>query len=579
MKSKRWLSLKRIWSETKWFVLAVLWFLGILLGYLGFAAYAESQSLDWGFMDTLYRSLQLISMNSGGLEGEVSWMLDAARYFLPALTALTAFQALTNIFREQTQWLRLWRLKDHIVVCGLGRKGTHLVEDLLAMGCRVVVIEAEIDPISANEYRRNGAVVLEGDATDLVTLEAARVGRASHLICFLGQDRNNLRILHQSLALIDPKDRSPLTCILHLASKALLDLVKQSELSLGEQAGIRIETFNVYDQAARNLIQGDAEWQNLPEKAEITGHLLVVGLGRLGQNLVTQAGYTWYRKGSQSPLKITVIDLHADAAIDELLENKPQLKTVCQFEAVQLDVSSNTRLFSALATVQLDASFEQVYICLGDSILSMQVCLALMQSRANRTVPLWVRLENRSGLAELLKDQISKQSARDQLHCFDIYEQTCSHTLVVGGEHELLARKLRENFLQELGTKSALEQLKLSWEEVPEEEKQANRAQADRIYRLLQAAGYEVNALTDWDAADRTFNKGDVEAMAQMEHRLWCDWKRSQGWRAGEARNPRLKTNPDLVEWEDLEEVEKDKNRNFIRKLHALLAEIGLQID
>ena len=160
------ITVKRIWAKFKWVILAVLWLVSLLLGYLGFAEYAKVNALDLSPSEALYRTFQLISMNSGAVEGENNWMLEVGRFALPGLTAITALEALAAIFQEQTVWLRLWRKKEHIVVCGLGRKGRFLVDDLLANSYQVVVIEQNVTSVMAEEYRRKGAIILEGDATN-----------------------------------------------------------------------------------------------------------------------------------------------------------------------------------------------------------------------------------------------------------------------------------------------------------------------------------------------------------------------------------------------------------------------------
>lgn len=107
MKRNRKGSFKENWSETRWVILGVLWFGSLMLGYFRFSVYAAARGLSLTFPDKLYRTLQSISMNSGAVEGDPGWMLDIARYLIPALTAFTAFQAVINNFREQTQWVGL----------------------------------------------------------------------------------------------------------------------------------------------------------------------------------------------------------------------------------------------------------------------------------------------------------------------------------------------------------------------------------------------------------------------------------------------------------------------------------------
>jgi len=122
---------------------------------------------------------------------------------------------------------------------------------------------------------------------------------------------------------------------------------------------------------------------------------------------------------------------------------------------------------------------------------------------------------------------ISGTENPDNLIPFDIYEETCTGALVLGGTHELLARKLFKNF--QLSCASDSSQPISNWDDLPEQEKNSNRKQAGRIHALLQSFGYLISPLQDWTARDFIFPNEDLQNMAQMEHDLWCLWKRENG--------------------------------------------------
>jgi hypothetical protein len=492
---------------------------------------------------------------------------------VPSLTAFTAFQAVINLFREQTQWLHLWRLRDHIIVCGLGRKGGYLVDQLLVKGLRVVAIEKNLEPATADEYRRKGVIVIEGDAADPDTLESARLSHASHLICLLGNDQQNLAIALQAHQLVKRSHKKTLTCILHLVSEDLLNLVKKSELNIDKEDHFVLEIFNTYKRTAQILVSQNSLTHSTPS------NLLVVGLGRLGQNIILETVFQRYTQRSAENIKITVIDRDAIAKVGRLLQDYPQMASVCDLEPIQIDLSSNTALQHALPNTGGAPLFDRTFICLGNPILAIQVSLALLEIVNLSNGPFFIRLEKNSGLFNLLENPISGHIEKERIIPFDMYEQTCSYDLVFGGLHELLAIKLRENYVNSLKSPQAEALQKIPWEAISETEKDANRAQANRICHLLNAHGYAVNPLRDWDAGKFLFNAEEVSQMAKMEHTLWCEWKRQDGWQFGAIRDNENKIHPDLVSWEDLPIDERNKNKDFVSKLPELLAELGFQID
>jgi len=569
---------RQLWSETRWILLGIFWLAGFLLGYAGFAEFARDNAHDWSAAHIFYLTLQLVVLESGSVSGKFNWMLDTARFLLPALTAFTAAQAVMDLFHEQTQWLRLWRLRDHVVVCGLGRKGSHLVAELLAQGRQVVAVEKDPNHKDIRQFRRRGGIVLIGDATDAAILTSARIQRARHLICLLNQDGSNLQAAVQAYGLSRGRSRGRLTCVINLDSADLVDLIKHSELAIDPTDSFEIETFNAYARAARLMLQSDTGWQADPA-GEAPRRILVIGMGRLGENLVRQAGYTWHLLKRQEALQITVLDIDAEKKVSALLRKFPQFQKSCQLTPLQMDLSEFNLLHERLLSDPINGAFQRVYICLNDPVISLQVCLNLVRLSRIPPAAIQVRLEGDSELSEFVRNPLPGLADANRVRTFDLYEQTCSADLLVSGTHELLARDLHAVYLRGSGDPFSNQEVSLPWEQLPEETKEANRRQASRIHQLLEAAGYRINPLQDWDAAERQFTADEILLMARLEHNLWRQAKEAEGWRHGAQRDNKRRTNPDLVGWESLNDNEKEKNIAFVRQLPALLAQAGFQID
>lgn len=84
-------------------------------------------------------------------------------------------------------------LKDHYIVCGYGKTGKHVLEELLQRGLDVVMIES--DP-NRNEKLREiydkKFIHLDADATEDQVLKHAGIERAKFLISVLSTDAENL---------------------------------------------------------------------------------------------------------------------------------------------------------------------------------------------------------------------------------------------------------------------------------------------------------------------------------------------------------------------------------------------------
>ncbi len=567
--------LRQFWSENRWLLLGLAWLVSLALGFIGFYIYTIEYGEDWTAGDIIYRTFQLVTMNSGAVDGEVNWFLQFARFLLPLLTIYTVFQALMQLFVEQTQKLRLSRLKDHVVICGMGRKGSRLARELLGLGRQVVIIENELKKENAEVFRHLGAIVLDGDATNKDVLTDARILRARNLVCLVGDDSENLQTAYQAYQLTRTRRAGKLTCIIHLSSIDLLNLIRSSELSTEPGVPFELETFNPYERTARMLLQDNPGWREDSSIKDIPQSLLVVGLGRLGEQLVIQAGYLWHLLQRQGRLCITVVDRDAVEKTQNLLRKHPQLGKVCDLIPLQVDLYTAGPLQNILPIPGEQLLIQQSYICLTDPVLSLQVCLNLLQIPEIITGPIRVQLSKEAGLVDLLEKPLPGLGDIRRVRTFDFYEYACSAALILGGSHEMLARDLHESYR----TGSEFASTRQTWEQLPEALKASNRQQASRIYHLLKAAGYRISPLQNWDADKLTFSETEIVKMVCLEHNLWRQAKEADGWIYGEQRDENTRTHPDLVSWDDLPEGEREKTLAVVRQIPAMLARVGFQID
>src|SRR3990172_72839 len=88
----------------------------------------------------------------------------------------------------------LAKLHAHVIVCGAGETGKHVVEELLKTQTPCVVIEQDLARLKHLE-RFGGMPVIEGDATDGVVLSRARIDIARGLITTLPSDKDNLFVI------------------------------------------------------------------------------------------------------------------------------------------------------------------------------------------------------------------------------------------------------------------------------------------------------------------------------------------------------------------------------------------------
>jgi voltage-gated potassium channel len=84
--------------------------------------------------------------------------------------------------------------KNHFIVCGMGRVGMHVVNELRATNRVHVIIDMEDRNIEEMTGSIRDQIFIRGDATDELTLQQAGIDRASGIFASTGDDSRNLVI-------------------------------------------------------------------------------------------------------------------------------------------------------------------------------------------------------------------------------------------------------------------------------------------------------------------------------------------------------------------------------------------------
>jgi hypothetical protein len=510
--------------------------------------------------------------------------LEAARWLVPLFTAYTAILAAAVLFRRQLQMIRLWYIRKHVVICGLGEKGWLLASQLKQSGRDVVVIEVESSNPKNGLCRESGIVVIEGDAVDFPILRKAAIHRANHLVSVCGDDGINAEVAMTAKELSQGRKRGTLNCKIHITNSQLCELLRKQEFGLETFPTFRLEMFNIYKRGATTLLSKYPPFDDEKGKKSTPPHILIIGVSHLGENLIIQAARSWYdtRTADQGLLRITVVDKDAEKKVAKLQTQFPKLPRSCSLFPVQMSLEgSQMREVGFLPNNSGKHDVNSIYICIRNQILGLQIALELQQ-RMNQNSPIVVRMRESSGLAKLLSNNQQSDMSLQNIYPFDLLHRTCTPDLVLGGMHEILAQAIHEDYLRqrlEEGIQMGQKRSMVHWYELPEDLRESNRRQVDHIRLKLHVVGYGIKPLSDWDSANYQFSKSEVEKMAKMEHKHWMQERMRNGWIfATGPEDAKNKTHPDLVPWERLPESVKEKDRQPTIKLPKLLAQADFQV-
>jgi hypothetical protein len=549
-----------------WAVVAVAFVVVMVLGWVGFAEYQQDHPLAEPHSSPWYLSLQLFVLESGAIDGSLTWELHVARLAAPLVAAYAIVQALAAVFRDQMEAYRLRFVRHHVVVAGLGAKGTRLARSLLRRGDRVVVIEADSVNTDVDLIRALGGLVVVGDARDLETQRRARVPEAGNLVSLCGDDGVNVEVATRARELATGRRAGRLRCTVDLVSPELSLLLATEELERYGQAPVRIDFVNTCAAAAQALLRSHPPFRSLGTDGS-SSPVLIVGDGRTARHLVLAIARSWGLQRTCDPTERLPMGLVGPDA-ERLTQAQDAHPELCRF--AELEAFRDARTAAAARAPSM------VFVCPDDDAAATATALDLRTVLRGRRIEIVVVLQRSAGLGGLL-DSAPEPAGGPTMATFGMLDVTSEPDVLLGGTTELLARALHRIYLAAHAGEAAADDPALrEWSELPELLRESNRDQAAHIAVKLAKVHRTVGQLTDWDVALRPFSDEEVEEMARLEHDRWVDERRAAGWTPG-PRDPLVRTSPYLVPWDDLSEEVRDHDRMFVRELPRILAAVGLQ--
>lgn len=425
---------KNVWESFQWPFIAGLASGALILGYLGFFRYYAALGEPRSPLDLLYLSLQLFTLESGSVAGNIFWELEIARFLAPAVAAFAALKALAVIFRNQLQLIKVKFFQDHVVICGLGKRGMIIAQKFRELRYRVVIIELDEGNDLIDQCRDFGAVVFTGDATEGALLRKANVHRAKHLIAVTGDDGANTEIAIHAFAIVKNNKGHLLTCIIHIFDPQLSQLLCQQELNLNEVDSFQLKFFNVYEKGAQVWL--DRFFPLIKDELATSAepHLLIIGAGQLGESLIHQAALRWekFRGTSPAKLKVDIIDRYAEVKMNRLYSQYSDFKNKCEITPLTTDITSpDFQHGQFLFDERNNCRYKKIFVCLDNDSLGLSTAMSIHQKLQNHEAEVVVRMARDAGLATLLQDKNQRKEQEAGIFAFSLLERTCSPELLL----------------------------------------------------------------------------------------------------------------------------------------------------
>lgn len=230
----------------------------MIFGTLGFCLIEET----WSYWDAFYFTVVTVStvgygdyeISEGGRKFAALLILCGIGAFTYALTTIVQIASDAEAAVRRKMKRLISECSNHIVVCGYGRMGKMICEELDRSNMEVVIVER--NEACVKQAIADGRLVVEGVASQDDTLLSAGIEHAQGIVCAVDSDAENMFVV------ISAQDLNP--CIRIISRAESVDAARKLEragaalvVSPHQMAGKTIATALIHPRLSRFLNSGD----------------------------------------------------------------------------------------------------------------------------------------------------------------------------------------------------------------------------------------------------------------------------------------------------------------------------------
>jgi voltage-gated potassium channel Kch len=532
----------------------------LALGYVGLNEYLSRQAMPEfgrGWADVLFYDLQLFVFNAAPSQGAGPFpvALGIARFLAPASTALAGVETVRLLLGEQ---LRRWvsaTASGHAIVTGDGPVAVELARRLREERRKVVLVSAS--QATVEQGRRHRLLDVCGDPTDPGTLRAAGIRRADVLYACADLGTTSAATALRARGFSRAVGR-PLVAYAQVRDAEVCAALRARRIGAAGDLLFRLDFFSVEDAAARVLLDRYPVTPSGGQPAQV----VIIGFGRLGRAVLREIARRPAPGGP--PAGVTVLGAAAEEVRD-FADRFPVIRRNCSLSCREESVPGTGSCL--------------VLVCLPGNDDALSAGLAAAHSLAGRPGQVVICMSEPSPFgAELSGQGAMLDNVGGRLTVFGVIEEACVPRKIREDLTDQLARAIHRAYVRNCaarGDSLLVNQAMRPWEELPDDLRDANLAQAAHIGVKLEAINCAVIPESA-TAPDFAFTAAETEFLAEMEHLRWMLERRAQGYVQGPAKEGRQ--HPDLIDWQYLSDSTRDKDRDVIRELPAILKDAGFQI-
>jgi hypothetical protein len=583
-------SSKRLMSEKVRLRLLVISFLTALtLGTSGYYHYHVGEE-SVSFSNALYHAAQLFLLHAPHFGEPVPWTLEIARWLAALSTIFLIFDFAIRFFYREKTGLKLQRLKNHSIVCGLGSKGMAVVEKLYQSDKKIVAVEKFPDAEMEERLRRMGIPMVTGDATKKEILLEARIKSAKSVYALCPDDNTNCAIAMISNK-INKQEGISRKCYVHINDTELRSALQTNQQKNDSNSNQTLSFIDAFTPRAISLLTHDfpLDHDGISANDRRSVHLVIMGFGRMGRTIAVKAAQLG-QFANVKPLQISVIDNQINVPESSLLFYHPYIGQVSEILLYQQNIlSPETRNLLETWCNEPD-KIVNVAICVDNQEIAFSTVFNLLPVFNRKNVRVAVRVAESESFQFLIERAKSDKYSDLRIIPFGMEKGYENLTNPDKDEPEKFAMDIHKAYVslvhdQLKNDPKELDKRKQSgelnqWNNLKEDFRESSRQQAIHMYFKTRAAGYEIVELTDERPAIEKFEGQDTktgmfEILAIMEHNRWIAERRVNNWKYGVLSDKPNRINKYLVDWIKLPDDIRQYDYDAVARIPALLKGIG----
>lgn len=544
-------------SSVFWvYVLPILLvFITLILGTIGFSYKYLADS----FLNNLFRSVGLITLEDSVIEGYTNYLLNISRITgLTVVVIVFIYGFYLALARQRKNLLRwFWKKKGNfIVILGLNEKSYDLTMDLVSQNENIVLLNQDKDSIYIEELKKSRNVILiSGNSFSGKTLSKLYIDKAKRIYILSDSDTDNIRATQEIDLLTTPTD-------IHLGVNRFVHINDDSkkrflQQSMYREASSQTNIFNVHENTVRRLLLHHPIDRFYQSPSANHTHAIIIGFDELGKQLVLallkQGHYTRDKFLHIHILCRSSVDAQKRflAAFTQFDHDACMKKDESQGESVLSYTWRNIKLsFSELPTSEANwldnenvifkhiaqDQIVSIYACLADGIESATYLSLLLpkidyhkvDTQCNLQVFCYYNFPDKKE-EQIVENQFNKLAPNTYLTCFgnflDEYAAKAIHNMAL----DALPKLINANYANiDFSDKANESKVEIKWRNLSESHKSSSRQAADHLWVKLRLIWPEI----DWKFDPTTFElnkdvknvifKEKLQEYGEIEHRRWC---------------------------------------------------------